>query len=519
MKIWLCAALLVLGIATAQATVLNRGNGGEPASLDPQFVGGTFEINIVGDLMVGLTTLDAAAHPVPGMADSWKISSDGTMWTFHLRKALWSDGTPVTAGDFLFAFRRLLDPHTAARNAGDLWVLKNAAAISAGKMPMTALGVAAPRPDTLILHLEHPVSYLPELLAGPAASPLPRHVVEVQGAAWARPGAYVSNGPYTLKEWLPNDHIGLAKNPRFYDAAGVRIDTVNYLPTPDSAAALSRYRAGELDMQTPVPAQELPWLRARLNGELHVTPALALSYLAINLGDPALKDVRVRRALNLAIDREALVQKVFKLGETPAYGLVPPGIADYPLPPEMDFRKLPYPARLAEAQRLMQAAGYGPFNRLRLTYAASSTPDNKRLAAVFQAMCRTIYIDLDIRLSDAPTQLANLHQHHFQLAGAGWYADVNDAGNFLDLLRSNGANNYAHYTNPRFDAALDAAQAEPDPRRRGALLKTAEVIALADYPWVPWRVPSQTDLVKPRVKGWVDNAADYHRSRWLWLQK
>jgi len=215
MRLRLCAALLVLGIATAQATVLNRGNGGEPASLDPQFVGGTFEINIVGDLMVGLTTLDAAAHPVPGMADSWKISSDGTMWTFHLRKALWSDGTPVTAGDFLFAFRRLLDPHTAARNAGDLWVLKNAAAISAGKMPMTALGVAAPRPDTLILHLEHPVSYLPELLAGPAASPLPRHVVEVQGAAWDRPGAYVRNGPYPPKEWLPNVQIGLAKNPRF----------------------------------------------------------------------------------------------------------------------------------------------------------------------------------------------------------------------------------------------------------------------------------------------------------------
>jgi len=506
-------------VSVQAATVLNRGNGGEPNSLDPDFIGATFEINIVGDLLTGLTTLDAAGRPVPGMARDWTVSPDGKTWTFHLRDALWSDGTRVTAGDFAFAFRRLTDPKTAARNASALRVLKNAAAIGAGRLPPAGLGVETPKPDTLVLHLERPVPYLPELLADPAADPLPQHVLAAKGANWARPGTYVGNGPYSLKEWLPGDHITLVKNPRFADAADVRIDVVNYYPSADAEAALKRYRAGELDMQTPVPTQQIDWLRTNLKSELRVTPSLALSYIAINLDDPALKDARVRRALNLVFDREAIVGKVFKLGETPAYNIVPPGMNDYPGGGAMDFRKVPYPARLGQAQSLMQAAGYGPFNRLHLTYSAASTPDSRRLAAIFQAMCRSIYIDLEIQLSDAAVHLANLHLHRFQLASAGWYADFNDAGSFLDLLRSGGPNNYADYRNPKFDAALDKAGNEADAKKRGELLAVAEAIALADYPWVPWRFASQSDLVKPYVRGWVANAADYHRSRWLWIQK
>lgn len=505
--------LALLWAAPVMAATLNRGNGGEPDSLDPAFAGTQWEDNIVGDLMVGLTTLDAAAKPVPGMADHWDVSRDGLTWTFHLRAARWSDGKPVTADDFVFAFRRLLDPATGSRYAANLWVLRNGAAISAGKAPSASLGVSAPRPDTLVLMLAHPAPYLPELLAHITASPVPAHLVAQEGKGWARPGHYVGNGPYLLKEWLPNDHITLVRNPRFFDAAHVAFDTVIYYPTTDSAAALKRFRAHELDLQSPVAMTDIAWVRANLPGVLKVTPSLAISYVAINL--ERLKDARIRRALNLAIDREAITQKVLKLGEPAAYGIVPPGTANYPGKVAFDFRGRPQAARLAEAQGLMRQAGYGPGNRLTLSYATTTSPDNRRLAAVLQAMLSQVYVRLTIRAADVPNHFRSLRAHDYDLGLANWYADINDASNFLDLLRGGVGNNYAGYRNPAFDRLMDRAAAEPDAARRGALLAQAERTALADYPWIPLRFPAQTDLVAPGLKGWIANPRDLHRSRWL----
>lgn len=519
-KLLLVLAIFLYGLAGAHAAaMLNRGNGAEPDSLDPHFIGGTWEANIVGDLMVGLTTLDAAARPIPGMAQSWSVSKDGLAWTFRLRVASWSDGVPVTADDFAFAFRRILDPRTGSRYGYNLWVIRNARAISQGKLAPAALGIETPDPHTLILHLEHPAPYLPELLTHESLDPLPRHVVQAKGTAWSRPGAYVSNGAYRLKEWVPNDHVTLVRNPRFYDAAHVRIDTVNYLPTTDSEAALRRFRAGELDMQTPVPQTQIDWMRTHLGSELHIIPSLAIVYVAFNLDYAPLKDARVRRALNLAFNREAMARQVLKLGEAPAYSYVPPGVANYPGGAAMDFQKLPYPARIAQAQQLMLAAGYGPGNRLRLAYMTTTNPDFKRVAAVFQAMCRAIYVDLEIQSMESQSVLRNLRQHNFQLSTASWLADFNDASNFLDLLRSGSGNNYADYRNAKFDAAMDAAQAQSDPVKRGAALLAAEKLALADYPWLVMRFASQSELVQPYVKGYVQNVRDYNRTRWLWLQK
>jgi oligopeptide transport system substrate-binding protein len=514
----LLLALLGLGAARAEI-VLNRGNGAEPDSLDPHFAGGTGEENIIGDLLMGLTTLDAAARPIPGAAERWEVSTDGLTWTFHLRDHTWSDGAKVTAGDFVFGWQRLVDPKTASRYAYNLWVVKNARAVSEEKLPPAVLGAVAKDARTLVVTLEHPAPYLPELLAGLQAMPLPRHVVAAKGGAWARPGAYVSNGPYVLKDWRPNDHVTLAKNPRFYDAAHVRIDRVTYYPTTDTNAALKRYRAGEIDTQTPAPLAQIAWLRANLKNELHITPSLALSYIAFNLDDPPLKDARVRRALNLVYNREAIVEKVLKQGEAPAWSYVPPGTANYPGGIAPDFRRLPYAARVAQAQRLMREAGYGPFNRLALSFATTTNPESRRLAVIFQAMVKPIHVDLAIRSSDFQIHQRNLRQRQFQLGAASWYADFNDASNFLDLLRSDAGNNYAGYRNPKFDALLDAAQNQPDLERRGALLQTAETVAMADYPWLVTRFAVQSDLVKPYVRGWTPNLRDFHRSRWLWIGK
>ncbi len=507
------------GAPAAALTVLNRGNGSEIKSLDPHFIDGLQESTVEGDLLIGLTTMDAAAAPIPGAATRWTVSPDGRTWTFHLRDHVWSDGRPVTAADFVFAWQRLLDPRTGASYAYNLWVVKNAHAISTGKLPPSALGARAVDDRTLAVTLEHPAAYLPQLLTHDTAYPLPRHIVLAKGNAWSKPANFVGNGPYVPREWIPNDHITLVKNPRFYDAGHVRIDVVNYYPTADSNAALRQLRAGELDTQTPIPLTQIGWLRRTMPWIVHTKPFLGLSYISINLRRPPLNDLRVRRALNLAFNREIVTEKVLRLGEPPAYGIVPPGTANYPGEQSYDFRPLPPAERLAKARWLMLQAGYGPDNPLRLAFETFDEPNNKRVAAVFQAMLHDIWVYIDIVAIDASVHGRNMITGNYDLGAASWFADFNDASNFLDLLRSDAGNNYGGYRNPAFDAMLNAAQQEPDAGRRGRLLAAAERIALKDYPWIPLRFRTTQDLVQPYVKGWVDNDRDLHRTRWLWLER
>jgi len=247
-------------------------------------------------------------------------------------------------------------------------------------------------------------------------------------------------------------------------------------------------------------------------------PSFALAYVAMNLRDPALSDIRVRRALSLVYDREAVTDKVLKRGEKPAYAYVPPGIGAYGIGPELDFKSMPYAVRLARAKRLMQDAGFGPFNKLTLSYVTPGNPDGKRLAAVFQAMARQAYVDLKISAMDYSLVLRAMRQGQYQLGYTSWLADFGDATNFLDLLRSGSPRNYAGYRNPKFDAAMEAAESEPDATRRIQQLQAAERIALAEMPWLPIRFLSQTEAVGPRVGGYVPNAYDFNRSRWLWIK-
>jgi oligopeptide transport system substrate-binding protein len=264
--------LAACGQASDGVETLNRGNLLEPKSLDPHFIDGTWEANIVGDLIIGLATEDAAGRPIPGAATDWQMSPDGLTWTFHMRRHLWSDGQPVTAADFVTAWRRLVDPKTPAPYAYNMWLIKNAQAIDSGKMPVTALGVKAVDDSTLVVQLEHPAAYLPELLMHQTAYPIPRHLYLRVGDAWSLPQNYVGNGPYSVKEWIPGDHVTLVKNPLFYDAAHVRIGEVSYFARNDSEAALKQFRAGELDMQNPYPATEIDWMKKNVPGDIKSVP-------------------------------------------------------------------------------------------------------------------------------------------------------------------------------------------------------------------------------------------------------
>lgn len=502
-----------------EGVVLNRGNAADMKSLDPAFIQGQWEAWLLGDVMVGLTTEGPRAEPIPGAADSWTLSPDGLTWTFHIRKHVWSDGVPVTSQDFLLAWRREMDPKTAAVYSYNMWVVKNAKAVSAGKLPPSALGVEAPDDSTFIVHLEHPAPYLPELLDHEVFWPIPRHVYLKYGNAWARIEHHVANGPYTIKSWIPNDHITLKKNPRFYDTKNVHIDTVNYYAITDSEAALREFRAGQFDTQNPFPNDEIDWMRANIPDALRMVPYQGTAYIVMNVNHKPLGDVRVREAINLAFDREALTNRVRRIGETPAYHIIPPGTANFPTGNEMDFKSMPFPQRLAKARALMREMGYGPDHRLKLNLLSSTNPDSKRGSAAMQGMMKAIYIDLDLRAVENGTFLTTMQSHDFDLGFASWIADFNDASNYLDLLRTGAGENYGNYSNPAYDALLDRAQQQTDVKVRGEMLKQAERMLLDDYIWVPMYFMVTREVVQPYVKGWIPNIKDYNRTRWLWIDK
>lgn len=501
----------------ADARTFLRGNVAEPETLDPTQSSGTQENEIIGDLMIGLMTHDATCNAIPGMATRWETSGDGLTWTFYLREALWSDGAPVTAEDFVFSWRRLVNPATASSYAYFLHLVKNGAPITAGKMPPTALGVTAVDARTLRVELEHPAPYLLELLTHTTTYPLPRHVVSAKNKEWARPGNYVGNGPFILKEWIPNDHVLVVKNPRFYDAANVALERVYFYPTTDYAAALRRFQVGELDYQDRLPVPKIDWIRKNIPEAIHPVPLLVTEIIGVNHKRKPFDDVRVREAINLALNREAITERILRSGEVPAYNLVPPGIANYQGGLAYDFKSLNYSQRIARAQSLMRDAGYSESSRVRTTYMIRSTAPGagRAVAAAIQQMLAQVFIDITIMPNDMQVFYPAIQEHDFDIAQAGWVADFSDASTFLDLFRTGGGNNWGEYSNPAFDAALDNAQREIDIGRRGERLAQAESIFLKDHAAMPIWFWVSLNLTWPYVKGLEANPLDYHRSRWV----
>ncbi len=505
---------------THDATVLNRGNGADVSSLDPHYVTGNWEAYVIGDCLVGLTTEDINGEPIPGAATRWETSADGLTWTFHMRDHVWSDGVPVTAEDFVYAWRRILEPARGAPYAYYLWIVRNAHDVNTGKLPPSALGIVAKDDKTLVITLEHPAPYLPEWLMHQTTYPVPRHVLLAKGDAWSKVENYVANGPYVPKEWIPNDHVTLVKNPRFYEAAHVRIQTVNYYPTQDVVAALKLLRSGAIDEQEPLPVGEIDWLRKNIPADIQLHPNLSNSYIIFNFLRGPFKDRRLREAMNLAYDRETMTYKILKLGDPPAYSFVPPGTANYPAGASVDFRSMPFVDRIRKAQALMAEMGYGPSNHFHTSYSTTVNPDNLRSAAALQSMMHRIYIDLDIIQMDPSVYYTVLSTHQFDTAGSAWIGDFNDASTFLDLLRSDSGNNYGSYDSPAFDRIYAESQQQTDLVKRGQMMKQAEQIALDDDAVIPARFRQSEDLVQPYVKGWTTNKPNirnFHRSRWLWI--
>lgn len=496
---------------------LERGNTLEALTLDPQTSNLVDESTIIGDLMMGLTTEAPDSSAMPGMAASWETSADGLVWTFHLRPALWSDGTPVTAEDFVYGYRRMLDPKTASIYAYLLYLLKNGQAVNEGKAAPETLGVRALDPRTLQLVLEHPAPYLTQLTKHQSFFPVPRHVVERYGDDWVRPGRYVSNGPYRLVSWRLGDKIQVEKNPRFFDAARVCFDRINYTPTPEAVTAERRVARGEIDINSNFQSNRLQHIRKTMPGYARTHLWLSANYVVFNTRDvEPLKDIRVRRALSQAVDRDFITGKLLRAGQVPAYSFVPPAVANYAPGAQVVWANLAFAERQAQARALLAQAGFGPERPLKLEMKVSNTTDTQLIAQAVQADWRAVGVQVDIVQNEGQIAFAAYRERDFQVGLAGWAADFNDPVTFLGLFQSStGGQNYGDYSNPAYDALLAAADREPNAGRRAHLLARAEQILLADEGIAPLYFNVSRNLVNPRISGWVDNVENWHRTRWL----
>lgn len=520
---FVCAAAVALQFwavpaIAAPPEALHFGNVGEPETLDPHRYNLRLEETILTDLFLGLTTFDAAANIVPGAAEHWETSADGLTWTFTLRDGLaWSDGTPLGAEDFVYAFRRLLDPNTAASLAYFMYPLRNAAAVNAGTAPAENLGVRAPDPRTLVLTLEKPYPYLPERLLYPTAYPVPAHVIRRVGDDWVKPEHWVSNGPYRLAAWQPQAAITLVRNPEFA-GSGLRpaqLERVVYHSLAGDQAAYNRYRAGDLHAVGGFPSGALPEVRSAMAQDLRLSPLLSIMYLVFNTRTAPFDDARVREALALAVERTVLTEKVQRAGNLPSASFVPAMVAEYdpvPVPEHAAARA----KRLARAKTLLAEAGYGPDHPLDVTLRYVSGAEAKRSNLAIAAFWKELGVQTRLHQAELKVHFSDLRQGNFQVAMAGWFGESNPE-HYLGLWRSEtGDVNYGHYANAEFDARMEQASLIGDLTRRNAVLRQAEAIGIAEYPVTPLYSVMVRRLVDPRLGGWQENPRDAHPSRLLY---
>ncbi|MEL6265488.1 MAG: peptide ABC transporter substrate-binding protein [Pseudomonadota bacterium] len=512
-------ALVISGLAvgSAQAAEYVRGIDGDPETLDQHKTSTVVEATLLRDLYEGLVIYDAAANVIPGMAERWETSDDGTTWTFHLREATWSNGDPVTAGDFVYSLRRIMDPATGAKYASILYPVKNAETINKGEAAVDTLGVAALDDRTLEITLEAPTPYFLELLTHQTGLPVHPATVEAEGADFVRPGTMVSNGAYTLVSFTPNAGIVMEKSPSFHAADTVAIERIQFLPFEDRAACVRRFEAGEVHSCSDLPVEQLGFLKETLGDRVRVAPYLGVYYYGLNTEREALEDVRVRQAMSMVIDREFLAEEIWSGAMIPAYAWVPPGIGNYGEGAALGYADLPQLDREDAALALMAEAGYGPDNPLTVEIAYNASENHKNTATAIADMWRLLGIETTYRVRDLSAHYANLRDDKdYDVARAGWIGDYSDPQNFLFLNESDNTGfNYGNWKSPEFDALMDQAATTVDLEARAAILQQAETLFLEAVPQIPLLFYSSKSLVSDKLTGWEDNVQNVHPTRFL----
>jgi oligopeptide transport system substrate-binding protein len=513
----LTASLPALMSTSAVAQVVyNRGNSADPESLDPHKSSTVYEANIIRDLFEGLVAHDAKANVIPGAAESWTISPDGKVYTFKLRAGnVWSDGSPVTANDFVYSMRRAVNPETAAEYAAMLYPIVGAEEANKKTAPLESIGVKAIDANTLEVTLKNATPYFLEMLTLQVMFPVNEANVKKFGADWLKPGNMVSNGAYVLTANTPGDKITAVKNAKFHDAANVKIDTVNYFPTEDESAALKRFEAGEIDSNDNVPGDQVAYIKDKLKDKFFFGPYLGTYYYAVKFDKAPFNDKRLRRAISLLVDRDQLADKAWGNLMIPAYNMVPPGIAGY-TSKGSDIASMAMIDREDEAKKLLAEMGISPEKPLKLEIRFNTSENHKNTAVAIADMMKPYGLEATLFNSDTKTHYGYLEQKgNYDLARAAWIADFKDPYTFLALSETGNGSNYSIYTNPAYDALLKQASSEGDAAKRMAILADAEAMTTEDISYIPLLYYSYKNLVSRKLKGFEQNVMDIHPTRFI----
>jgi len=485
--------------------ILLIGNGDEPQELDPHVVTGLPEHRILSTLLEGLAALDPeTGAPIPAAAESWTISDDQTVYTFHIRQnACWSNGDPVTAQDFAFSWRRMLSPKLATEYAYMLWCIKNAQAFSEGKLTdFNEVGIRVVDDSTLEVTLEHPTPYFLSLHAHQSWFPVHRATIErfgpvdQRGTKWTQPSSFVGNGPFVLDRWEPNRILTVKKNPLYWDTANVRLNGVEFYPIQSEQTEERSFRVGELHMTQSVPMHKIAVYRREHPELLRIDPMFATYFYRFNCSKPPLNDARVRSALAMAIDRKSIVEKVTKGGQPPAGYLTPHGVAGYAPPDGIPFD-------IERARQLLAEAGYPNgegFPALDVLYNTSE--GHKQVAEAVQQMWRNnLNVQVGLLNQDWKVYLSSVNNLDYQIARGSWVGDYLDPNTFLDLFVTNGGNNRTGWSSAEYDRLVTEAARTADAEKRNELFHTAEQILLDEAPIMPIYTYTRTYLISAQVKG------------------
>ncbi len=501
---------------------LHLGNQNEPATLDPHLISAATDMNIAVALYEGLTCYDEkTGNPVPGVAERWDVSADGLVYTFHLRNnARWSNGDPVTAGDFAYSIQRILTPELGSTYAYMLWPIKNAEAFNAGKTKSFAdVGVTVVDDQTLRVTLGQPTPYLPMLAAHSTWMPVHRASVEKAGrmddrsSPWTKPGSLIGNGAFVLAEWQPNARIVLTKNPRYWGAAQNQLERIVFYPTEKADVEELNFRAGQLHVTINLPPSKIPSYRQQSPERLRIDPLLSIYYVNFNSTKPPLNNAKVRQALARGMDRAAISQRVYNGAFPPAQSCVPPGVAGYVPAPGLSFD-------FAAARALLAEAGF-PGGQGLPPMAMQVLNDNvmPKAAEAIQAMWqRELGVHLTIEPLEQKTWIQNQQTLTHTVAIMGWVADYPDPTTFLDIFRAGGGQNFTGWASQAYDTLLDQSAVTADPSARLALLQKAEKVLLDDAAIAPLVFSARTYLIHPAVKNWEPSPLGIHRYQLVRLE-
>lgn len=515
----LAAPAIQVGTELAADQVINRHMEADPRTLDPSLSEDVPGAIILEDLFEGLTTTAMDGSVIPGLATSWETSTDGKTWTFHLRKeARWSNGVPVTADDFVYAWRREVNPVTGSEYSQALAPIENALEIAEGKMSIDKLGVESAGQQTLIVHLHAPTPYLLALVGNNYLYPLYAPAIKQWGDAWTQPGHLISNGAFMLTDRVLNGHITLQKNPKYWDAAHVHLTRVNYVVVEDSTAAMNQFLAGDLDFTDRIPASQKDVLQQMVGDQLVLSPYFSTAMFTYNVAKPPfLNNPKLRIALSAALDRDVLVKYVLRGIGVPAYSIIPPLKGYDPAVPE--WAKMTADARHAYARKLYQEAGYSDTHPLEtvLTYPTGG-PETRRFMEALSAMWQ-INLGAKVQIYNVEWKvfLQSKQQKQPLLYWDAWTGDYPDPFTFMQLFQTGDGQNSEGYSNKEFDSLLDQASNTNDAAKRFQLFHQAEQTLNDDAVTIPAYFWENARLVKPYVKGWQSNVMDRILSRYMYI--